>query len=362
MRIAFLANGQSVHTKKWLSFFVDKEYDIHLITFTAGKRIGGVKTHNLRYFRKLAYLFRIWEVKKVVKDINPDVLHAHFLSHYGMYGALTGFRPFVVSAWGSDVLIDPKRSRLKRYVVKYVVRSADVVTVNAEFLMKSVADLGASKERVRFVGHGVDPKKFCREIKNKALKERLKIPVSSPVIISTRSLKPIYNIETLIKAIPLVLESRTDTYFVIVGGGSLRQPLKAMVDQLKISENVKFVGTVPHLEVQDFLAMSDVYVSTSLSDTTPVSLLEAMACKLPVVVTNIEGNREWVKDGANGLLFPKRNFGVLAEKILYLLGDQNTRRQFGILNRKIVKKRGNYKKEMGEMEQIYRNLVEAYKR
>jgi len=97
VRLAFLASGESVHTKGWLMYFVGKGYDVHLITFTA-KPIKGVKIHELRYFGKVAYPLRIWKIRKTVKEIEPDVLHAHYISHYGIYAALSGFHPLILSA------------------------------------------------------------------------------------------------------------------------------------------------------------------------------------------------------------------------------------------------------------------------
>lgn len=360
IRLAFLANGQSVHTEKWLRYFVVKGYDVHLITFTA-KPIKGVKIHELRYFRKFAYPIRIWNIRKAVKEIDPDILHAHYLSHYGMYGALTGFKPFVVSAWGSDVLVDSKKSMLKRYVVKHVLEKADLITVNSKSLIGTVINFGVTMKKVRLIVYGVNLKKFHQSVGKEKLKEKLKIPSSSPIIISTRSLKPIYDVETLIKAIPLVLKSNMDAYFIIVGGGSLKRKLEMMVERLRISPKVRFIDSVPHMEVAKFLRASDIYVSTSLSDATSVSLLEAMACSLPVVVTDLEGNREWIKDGIHGFLFPKRNFRVLAEKILYLLKNQDIRRKFGVVNRGIVEEKGNYEREMRNMEELYKDLLETCK-
>jgi len=318
IRLAFLANGESIHTKRWLTYFVDKGHDVSLITFTA-KPIKGVKIHELRYFAKLAHPLRILEVRKAIKEINPDVLHAHYISHYGIYGVLTGFRPFVVSAWGSDVLVDPKKSMIRRYALGRVLEKADLITVNSQSLIRAVIDFGAKLKKVRLIVYGVNLKQFHPGVGNKKLREKLKIPSSSRVIISTRSLEPIYCVETLINTVPLVLKSNMDTYFIIIGGGSLRRKLEIMAKKLEVSCKVRFVGAVPHKEVAKFLEASDIYVSTSLSDASSVSLLEAMACGLPAVVTDLEGNREWIKHGIGGFLFPKGDFRVLAEKILHLL-------------------------------------------
>ena len=100
--------------------------------------------------------------------------------------------------------------------------------------------------------------------------------------------------------------------------------LKAKTEKLGVKEYVKFLGKIRHRDVAKYLEASDIYVSTSLSDGTSASLLEAMALSLPVVVTDIPGNREWVKNGWNGFLFPAKNPEKLAEKVVVLAKDKNT--------------------------------------
>jgi glycosyltransferase involved in cell wall biosynthesis len=359
--LAFLSSGgESIHNRKWLTYFIGKGYDVHLITFT-GAPLKGLNIHKVRYFSKFAYPFRILEIRKAVKQINPDILHAYYVSYYGAYGALTDFKPLVVTALGSDVLIEPKKSIAKRYLVKYVLRKADLITADSNSAITAILGFGVDREKVKLIGHGVDLKVF-HPIENKEdLKEELCVERNYQVVISTRSLRPIYDVGTLIKSIPYVIDECPNTCFLIVGEGTLRHQLEELAHKLGVAKNVRFVGSVPNMEMPKFLGVSDIYVSTSLSDTTSVSLVEAMACGLPVLVTELEGNMEWVKNGMNGFLFSKGDFKALAEKIIYLLRDEDTRRRFGVINRKYVEKEGNYEKEMRKMEKLYKELVEAYR-
>lgn len=361
MRICYLANGQSVHVQKWVRFFVENGHDVYLATFDETSQIEGVKVRKLRYFSKVAYPFRILGVKKAVKEINPDILHAHYVSHYGVYGALTGSKPFVVSAWGSDVFIDPKKSMAKKYFVKYALKKADLITTDSLSAIKTIVDFGVDEEKVKLIVHGVDLRVFHPIENNEKFKKELCIPQNYQVGINTRNLEPVYDVGTIVKAIPHVIDECPNTYFLIVGDGTLRHQLEELVYRLGVAENVRFVGSVSNKEMPKFLGVSDIYVSASLSDTRSISLLEAMANGLPVVVTDIDGNKECVKEGVNGFLFPKGDFKALAEKIVYLLRDENTRRRFGVINRRYVEKEGSYEKEMRKMEKLYKELMEAYK-
>jgi glycosyltransferase involved in cell wall biosynthesis len=371
MRICYLANARSVHTQKWVRFFADRGHDVHLISFEKGD-VENVKVHNLRRPFALRFgldfpfkLARARTVKRLVRRIDPDVLHAHYLLDYGFYGALCGFKPFVVTAWGSDVLLvpseEPRKQFMKRFIAKYVVGKADLVTGDSESLVRAVVGLGVDERKVRLIVHGVDLRVFHVVENGEKFKEDLGVSQDHRVVISTRNLEPVYDVSTLVKAIPYVIGERPNTFFLIVGGGTLRHQLEELVRELGVAENVKFVGSVSNKEMPKFLGSSDVYVSTSLSDTTSVSLLEAMACGLPVVVTDLEGNRECVKEGVNGFVFSKGDFKVLAERIVFLLRNEDVRRKFGSVNTRYVEEEGNYEKEMGKMEKYYKELVEAYK-
>ncbi|GAI12440.1 unnamed protein product, partial [marine sediment metagenome] len=145
------------------------------------------------------------------------------------------------------------------------------------------------------------------------------------VVISTRNLKPVYDVETLIRAIPLVLQQIPEARFIVAGEGEQRAYLENLARGLGVLESVRFVGWIAHHELTKYLASADVYVSTSLSDGTSVSLLEALACELAPVVTDIPANRPWVHDGENGFLIPVREYEMLADGIIRLLEDEGLR-------------------------------------
>ncbi len=106
----------------------------------------------------------------------------------------------------------------------------------------------------------------------------------------------------------------------------------------------------------------DVYVSTSLSDAgLAASTAEAMACGLPVVITDFGDNRKWIEDGESGFIVPLKDPKALAEKIIYLLKNKDIRREFGMRNRKIIEEKNNYYREMEKMENSYIELTGGHK-
>jgi glycosyltransferase involved in cell wall biosynthesis len=361
LKICFVANGQSIHTQKWVSYFAKRGHDVHLVTFDRTDPIEGVAVHNLGYHSKLAYPFRISDVKKAVKMVAPDVLHAHFVSHYGVYAALTGFRPFVLTAWGSDVLIEPKRSMIKRYFVKYALKKADVITCDAEHVKEAMARLGIEPEEISLIRFGIDTQKFRPGERSEELLTKLGLD-GSPAVISLRNLEPLYDVESLVRAVPLVLKEAPETKFVVVGRGSDENRLKNLAESLRVSGNIKFMGFISNDELPRYLIAMDVYVSTSLSDAgIAASTAEAMACGLPAIVTDVADNRRWVKDGENGFVVQVKDPQALAQRIICLLKNVDMRKQFGKANRKVIEENNDYYKEMAKMEDIYQELAKRRK-
>jgi glycosyltransferase involved in cell wall biosynthesis len=369
MRICYLANASSVHTQRWTKYFVERGHEVHVISFE-NAQIAGAIVHVLKlpvlvksatFPLKIASIYRI---RALTRRIGPDILHAHYITNYGLFGSLCNFNPFVLTAWGSDVFAVPGEhllSTVKRRIAAYTLMKADLVTTDSISAVRKIISLGVDEKKVKLIIHGVDLGVF-HPVKNKEeLKKGLRIAESRQVVISTRNLEPVYDVATLIKAVPYVIEKCPNSYFLIVGDGTLRHQLEDLTRKLGVMEYVLFIGSVSNEDMPRFLGLSDVYVSTSLSDTRSVSLLEAMACMLPVIVTDLMGNRECVEDGANGFIFPQKDSKALAERIVYLLRDDETTRRFGVINRKYVEREASYQKEMRKMEELYEGLVGEYK-
>jgi len=370
MRICYLADASSVHTRKWTGHFVEKRHDVHVISFEDAK-IEGVTVHVL----KLPVLIRnatfplkvasIYRIKTLIKKMEPDILHAHYVTNYGLFGALCNFNPFVITAWGSDILIVPESrliSAIKRYIATYTLKKADSVTCDAEHMKETMKRLGVPEEKIKLIYFGIDTRRFSPGQKSEKLKVRLGV-YNSPTIITLRNLRPVYDVESLIKSVPLVLKEIPESKFIIAGKGPEEERLKELAKSLGVSDSVKFIGFIPNDELPEYLNSMDVYVSTSLSDAgIAASTAEAMSCGLPVIVTDVADNKEWVEDGITGFVVPTKDPKLLAEKVIYLLQNENVRKKFGKISRKIIEERNNYHKEMGKMEKIYKELVRRRKK
>lgn len=363
MKICYLADAGSIHTQRWIEYFAACGHEVHVISKRSCRDIEGVQLHLLKRLPEssvsaaLNLLITVAQVRSWINEIRPDLLHSHYVLDYGSYGAFSGFHPFVVSAWGTDVLVDPEKSRLWKALTKYVLKKADLITCDGENSRSAMIDLGIDGKKMELISHGIDTREFHPTKRDSGLRKALGLP-ECRVVISIRNLMPIYDVGSLIHAVPLVLKKVPDAIFLIGGAGQERYSLMKLAVALGVSDSVIFTGSIPHEKLPGYLASSDVYVSTSLSDGgVAVSTLEAMACGLAVVTTNVGDVRSWVKDGENGFVVPTRSPERLAEKIIYLLENTDDLKRFGEINRTIVEERADYRTEMKKMERIYEILV-----
>ncbi len=366
MRICYIAAASSAHTKKWVNYFAKKGHEVHLISNIIGEGYSkDVRLHLLTTLLSRPQLLSgyinslLWIVQTrwLIRRIKPDIIDAHYISWYSYLAIASGFHPVVLTAWGSDILIEAKLRRLYRFLTKYALKKAEIVICDSETMKSELLQLGTNPKKIRIIYNGVDTQKFSPQ-RGQGFRDRLGIP-DVPIVISTRNLRAVYNVEMLIRAVPMVLEQEPQTRFIIIGDGEQRDYLNNLASSLGVLSNIRFMGWVSHDELPDYLASSDVYVSTSLSDSTSLSLQEAMACETAPVVTDLPANREWISDGEHGFIVPISDTQALADRIVYLIRNKESRNKYGREGRKIIKKRAEYEIEMNKMERIYQEQVKS---
>jgi glycosyltransferase involved in cell wall biosynthesis len=296
-------------------------------------------------------------IRGLLRKIAPDILDAHFMQVNGYLGCISGFHPLVLTCPGSDILINSSESAVDRRLTKYSLKRADAIVCRSPVLKEAIVRLGARADKVNVILIGVDTDRFAPAKKDVEFRRRLGFLEAAPIVISTRNLKPVYDVETLVKAVPLVKKSVPEAKFVIAGEGDQRNYLGDLARSLSVAGDIEFTGPVPHDEMPGYLASADIYVSTSYSDGTSNCLLEGMASGLPAVVTDIPANRSWINEGENGALFPVKDHNILADKIVYMLKHHELRKRYGEINREIAIRRAEHRAEMEKLERLYAGLV-----
>lgn len=359
----------SIHSFRWIEAFLGRGYDLSLITDGhdwvskgwVSPALQFVPVYTLpRLIRKnlaLRFLPNTTKMTVILKKINPDFIHLH-VSHKYMPAIVLGSFPYMLSSWGVEVLRLPYSSILDKGLARMVATKARMVTTDAECLKQIWIELGIPGNKIEVIPFGVDTSVFNPNADGHAIREKFEIGKKDTVVISTRPFyNDHYNVECLVRAIPLIVKACDDVKFFFKGTGPLEGFLKKLTKKLGVWEYVRFAGLVPHQELPRFLSAADIYVSTCFIDSTSVSLLEAMACKLAPVVTDIPGNREWIENGSNGFLYPPKNDVELANKIIRLVEDCELRRNFSERCVDIIRRRAMWDDCVSRMQAIYETFM-----
>lgn len=376
MKICYLGFNGHLHLERWMNAFVKMGHDVHYIAAYPELDSGpyqckGVTVHpvdtSLKGLRQLPGTRKIirvllppenvikQQVRKIVERLKPDILHAHYIFPFGVTAMETAYHPFVMTCWGSDIYCIRDEERVE--IAKKVLRSADLVTGDSKDLVLSIQEMGVSPERCLEVIWGVDTEEFAPG-NNGHLHKELGLGANK-VVLSTRRLRSLYNIDILIEAIPQVIKEIPAARFLIASHGEQQEALEVQAKTIGIERYVRFLGKVDYETLKSCYQSASIYVTIPSSDATSVSLLEAMSSSLPVIVTDLPSNREWVEDGVNGYIVPIRNPQILAERIIQLLKSPDVLKDFARKNREIIIKRADHYQQMKKMEEaLFRFIKE----
>lgn len=358
MRICYIGDGESVHNHFMVKWFSLRGHDLLFITDTPSDRI--VCETRQAVWRKggggFRHLLAAWRTRSFISQWKPEIVHAHNVTGYGYWGALSGFSPLVITSWGSDLLLLPNSGRQVYAWILYTLKRADLITADAVSLCEIAKNFAGKQSDVRLLQWGVDLSEFAVQIPPTIL-ERYR-GHADVVFISTRRLRSLYNIDSIIKAFSVVLSHHPTSRLIVVGDDLQKQELKELCRGLGIMNQVYFTGWLERDEYIQALRSSDIFLSVPSSDSTALSLLEAFAAKLPVIVSDLPANREWVTHQKNGLFVDPTSIDQLSDAMIDLAHDLIRRKEWGLKNRSIVEERGNREIEMTKLEGWYRDLID----
>ncbi|WP_297442331.1 glycosyltransferase [Sulfurimonas sp.] len=365
MKLILLGDPNSVHIIKWAKLLSENKIDILIFGLNPCivddyQHISNIEIFTLNEnttlhegaLGKLKYIKAVPELKKIVKQFKPDILHAHYATSYGLLGALSRFHPFVLSVWGSDVFSFPNKSFLHRLILKYNLKQADKI-LSTSHIMAKETNLYTDKE-IEITPFGIDMEQF------KPMYTKENLFRKNDIIIGTvKALEEEYGIEYLIKAFKIVSDKHKELplKLLIVGGGSLENNLKGLVKKLELENDTLFVGKVHFSEVPKYQNMLSVSVSVSDSESFGVAIIEASACAKPVVVSNVGGLPEVVKDGVTGIIVLSRDEFSTADAIEKLILDKELRDKMGENGRERIKKFYNLNDNVDQMINIYEGIL-----
>lgn len=352
-KICYLSDANSSHTQKWVDYFSNHYDEIHLISMRLSNYAykENVKLYVIEppYKNKLSYFFIINKIKKLVQNINPDLIHSHYATSYGLYGRLSGIRPFIVSVWGSDVYDFPKSNKFKSNLLRYILKGSDVVCSTSFDMAKEILKY-YDKNDIEITPFGVDTNLF--NITSNILEN------DYITIGLCKHLRPVYGINFLIEAFALLSkEVNKDLKLLIVGDGEERLNLEKLTKSLHIQDKVTFTGDVKNKYVSHFINKMDIVCLPSIRESFGVAAVEASACGRPVVCSNVGGLKEVVIDGETGFLFKSQDVIDLKNKLKLLVENESLMRKFSSSGRQFVLENYNWEDNAKHMYDIYSKLL-----
>jgi len=353
VRIILLGDIRPTHLKRWREYFRSRGHEVETVSLEVDK-----SDSDYRYLKSwtslsaVKYFLKRKDLKRIIAEFKPDIINAHFLPSYGLLAVASGFHPVVVSLWGSDILISAKKTGLHRKRALWVLGRADLVTSDSVYMTQETRALGNFQCEML-----TEPMGVTREFFESVCPEKEHIEEQPLQIISTRRLEPLYDVEILLKALDIVSRDLPEYRCIICGDGSQRKFLERVAAKLNLY-NVEFRGWLQGDEYSELYRNSDIYLSCSKSDSTSVSLLEAMAAGVFPVISNIPGNTEWVTDNQTALTFPTGEPKVLAAALLQAARDTKLRDNAAVKNRKKVESLAIWEENMARIERAFSELVE----
>lgn len=355
LRLLYVANPASIHVQRWARFFASRGHEVHVAGLwnrQESDRSPPYAVHRLGRPFKAALALR-----RLARSLQPDLIHAHYLTHYGWIAWASGVRPLALTLWGSDVLIDARASWIRRVWARMALAGAALVTADSQEVIACAIRLGARPARVREIQFGVDTARFHPGMAPRELTERFGI-AGRRVVFAPRSITPLYRMLTLLEAV-----SDMDDVVLV---GTLAGADHAHVEEVRRAARLRhmegrlvLVPSIPHEDMDSFYRLADVVASIPSSDGMPVSILEAFASGIPVVATDVPSVRPWLEDLRPDFLVPVDDPVATSRAIRSALDlTAPARADLASRERQMALEHGDETVHMLMVEAAYRQLVD----
>ena len=365
MRLLYLSLGQTIHDLRFISSLVKTNVEVKWLRLGTAAKASEVPPESpfleVVHWRGEDRAYRLEELsilvpslEAMIRQLRPDMLHAGPVQSCAYLASLTGFKPLVTLSFGYDLLKDAESSVEMLAATRATLDRTTLLMVDCDAVRHKAQELGFSGRPVVQFAWGVDLHQFSpgdgAEIRN-----RLGFQ-DAFMFLSLRTLEPLYGVDVVLKGFLWAAARHRGLRLAILGSGSQEAWLKDLAAASPFADRIHFGGRVSNEELPRWYRAADCYVSASPVDGSSVSLLEAMACAKPSIVTDIPGNREWVEEGIHGWRFPVGDPAALAEIMLAAAAHPDLA-ALGAAARKRAEEKADWSENFKVMLSAYRQAV-----
>jgi L-malate glycosyltransferase len=349
LRVLGVGDGRSLIFLRWAWRVAELGHDVHIVSDRITPRpeeLEGITAHKLqdlelgtriKGFRRIRFAPAI---RNLARRLDVDLVHAHYLLPYGYWAAAAGVHPLVMSPWNTDVFTYGRERRRGRRWVRAAVAAGDSYVVSSIGNADETVRLGAEPGKVHRIVWYADLRPFGPEHRVPGkLAQRFGWPEDSIVILSLRNYRPNTNLDVLLRAFDRVSKEEPRARLILAArGGWTRHETEAVLDELQLRDRVAQIWAGPD-ELPELCASSDIGISLASTDATPASMVESMACGLPLVMGEAITIDEWVTQGEGAEMVACRDEDAVTAALLKLIRDPELRARYGARNMRVTAER-----------------------
>ena len=361
MKVLYLTQGWTVHDRRFVVGLLGAGHQVvyrAVGTIPAARAkdlatqgvlsIGEWRAAGSAFWLRLPGLVRA--VRRLCQEIRPDIIHAGPIQRGAFLAALAGCRPLVSMSWGSDLLFHA-RGGVERWVARWTLRRSDSLLCDCEAVRSASIRLGIDPGRIVVFPWGVDLETFTPRGPSR-VREALGWKESF-VLVSARAWEPGYGVDLVAEAFATASSEAGDIRLMLLGDGSEKGRIRRRLEAGGSLRKTYLPGPIEHTDLPGYFRDADLYVSASSRDGSSVTMLEAMACGLPALVSDIPSNLEWVDGGSNGWTFRDGDSLSLAAAILQAHKSRGRLKEMGAAARRVTETRADWSKNFPRLQDAY---------
>jgi L-malate glycosyltransferase len=365
MKIIYFSLDYTPHDYRFLSALSETEHQVYYLRLQRGSRQtedrpvppnieqvlweGGKDVFRWRDVPRY-----VMGLRRIIKRIQPDLIHAGPIQSCAFIAVLTGFHPILTMSWGFDLMKDVDRGWWWRQVTRYVLRFSDYFISDANVTRDKAVECGMNLDHTVVFPWGTDLEHFTPN-------PAPRISHNGFTLFCNRSWEPNYGVDIVARAFIKVARQREDVSLMLLGGGSQGVSIRQIIVAGGVDERVSFPGHISNKELPRYYNMADLYISASHVDGSSVSLMEALACGLPCAVSDIPANKEWVEEGVNGWIFHDGEVEELARIILNAIENKAKLPKISANARASAEEKADWKKNFGKLLFAYEKTLAVSK-